>query len=222
MKIIKVKNLSKRIGNNLIIDDISFDVNKGEFISIIGESGVGKTTLLNILSGLDHPSSGDVLINDVSLNSMNEEERTIFRRNYIGIIYQFFNLIDVLDVYENIVLPLKINNSYVNDNYLNSLICDLNLENKLKCMPYELSGGQRQRVAIIRALINKPSIVLCDEPTGNLDKENTDKIIKKLKFFNKRYKQTFLIVTHDLYIASLSDRVLKLEGGKIHEENIKA
>ena len=201
MNILSVKNLSKIYGdeNNHVIalDNVSFDVEIGEFIAIIGASGSGKSTLLHQIGGVDHPSSGKVIINNTDIYTLNENDLAIFRRNEIGLIYQFYNLIPVLNVKENITLPLQLAHQKVDQKRFNTLIEQLGLSNRLKHLPNQLSGGQQQRVSIARALINQPSLVLADEPTGNLDSKNSDEIIRLLKEANEKYHQTIIIITHN-------------------------
>lgn len=219
MNILSVKNLSKIYGdeNNHVIalDNVSFDVEIGEFIAIIGASGSGKSTLLHQIGGVDHPSSGKVIINNTDIYTLNENDLAIFRRNEIGLIYQFYNLIPVLNVKENITLPLQLAHQKVDQKRFNTLIEQLGLSNRLKHLPNQLSGGQQQRVSIARALINQPSLVLADEPTGNLDSKNSDEIIRLLKEANEKYHQTIIIITHDNNIARLANRVITIKDGKI-------
>lgn len=219
MNILSVKNLSKTYGdeNNHVIalDNVSFDVEIGEFIAIIGASGSGKSTLLHQIGGVDHPSSGKVIINNTDIYTLNENDLAIFRRNEIGLIYQFYNLIPVLNVKENITLPLQLAHQKVDQKRFNTLIEQLGLSNRLKHLPNQLSGGQQQRVSIARALINQPSLVLADEPTGNLDSKNSDEIIRLLKEANEKYHQTIIIITHDNNIAKLANRVITIKDGKI-------
>ena len=219
MNILSVKNLSKIYGdeNNHVIalDNVSFDVEIGEFIAIIGASGSGKSTLLHQIGGVDHPSSGKVIINNTDIYTLNENDLAIFRRNEIGLIYQFYNLIPVLNVKENITLPLQLAHHKVDQKRFNTLIEQLGLSNRLNHLPNQLSGGQQQRVSIARALINQPSLVLADEPTGNLDSKNSDEIIRLLKEANEKYHQTIIIITHDNNIAKLANRVITIKDGKI-------
>ena len=219
MNILSVKNLSKIYGdeNNHVIalDNVSFDVEIGEFIAIIGASGSGKSTLLHQIGGVDHPSSGKVIINNTDIYTLNENDLAIFRRNEIGLIYQFYNLIPVLNVKENITLPLQLAHQKVDHKRFNTLIEQLGLSNRLNHLPNQLSGGQQQRVSIARALINQPSLVLADEPTGNLDSKNSDEIIRLLKEANEKYHQTIIIITHDNNIAKLANRVITIKDGKI-------
>ena len=218
MNILSVKNLSKIYGdeNNHVIalDNVSFDVEIGEFIAIIGASGSGKSTLLHQIGGVDHPSSGKVIINNTDIYTLNENDLAIFRRNEIGLIYQFYNLIPVLNVKENITLPLQLAHQKVDQKRFNTLIEQLGLSNRLNHLPNQLSGGQQQRVSIARALINQPSLVLADEPTGNLDSKNSDEIIRLLKEANEKYHQTIIIITHDNN-AKLANRVITIKDGKI-------
>lgn len=219
MNILSVKNLSKIYGdeNNHVIalDNVSFDVEIGEFIAIIGANGSGKSTLLHQIGGVDHPSSGKVIINNTDIYTLNENDLAIFRRNEIGLIYQFYNLIPVLNVKENITLPLQLAHQKVDQKRFNTLIEQLGLSNRLNHLPNQLSGGQQQRVSIARALINQPSLVLADEPTGNLDSKNSDEIIRLLKEANEKYHQTIIIITHDNNIAKLANRVITIKDGKI-------
>lgn len=219
MNILSVKNLSKIYGdeNNHVIalDNVSFDVEIGEFIAIIGASGSGKSTLLHQIGGVDHSSSGKVIINNTDIYTLNENDLAIFRRNEIGLIYQFYNLIPVLNVKENITLPLQLAHQKVDQKRFNTLIEQLGLSNRLNHLPNQLSGGQQQRVSIARALINQPSLVLADEPTGNLDSKNSDEIIRLLKEANEKYHQTIIIITHDNNIAKLANRVITIKDGKI-------
>ena len=219
MNILSVKNLSKIYGdeNNHVIalDNVSFDVEIGEFIAIIGASGSGKSTLLHQIGGVDHPSSGKGIINNTDIYTLNENDLAIFRRNEIGLIYQFYNLIPVLNVKENITLPLQLAHQKVDQKRFNTLIEQLGLSNRLNHLPNQLSGGQQQRVSIARALINQPSLVLADEPTGNLDSKNSDEIIRLLKEANEKYHQTIIIITHDNNIAKLANRVITIKDGKI-------
>lgn len=219
MNILSVKNLSKIYGdeNNHVIalDNVSFDVEIGEFIAIIGASGSEKSTLLHQIGGVDHPSSGKVIINNTDIYTLNENDLAIFRRNEIGLIYQFYNLIPVLNVKENITLPLQLAHQKVDQKRFNTLIEQLGLSNRLNHLPNQLSGGQQQRVSIARALINQPSLVLADEPTGNLDSKNSDEIIRLLKEANEKYHQTIIIITHDNNIAKLANRVITIKDGKI-------
>lgn len=222
MEILKVENLRKVYGKGdsevRALDGVSFTVNKGEFIAIIGASGSGKSTLLHLMGGLDRPTSGKVIINDMDIYNQNETSLSIFRRRNIGFIFQFFNLMLILNVEENISLPALLDNEKVDKKYLDEIIKLIGLEDRKKHIPSELSGGQQQRVSIARALINKPSIVLADEPTGNLDSKNSKEVIELLKTTAKRYNQTLILITHDSRIAEQADRIITLSDGKIKSD----
>ncbi len=230
MEILKVENLVKQYksGESTInaVNNTSFSVNKGEFVAIVGSSGSGKSTLLHLIGGVDKPTSGKVIIGGTDIYSLNREKLAIFRRRQVGLIYQFFNLIPILTVKENITLPRDLDN-IKNDNVkFDELIKILGLENRIDHLPNELSGGEQQRVSIGRSLINTPAIILADEPTGNLDSKNSDEIITLLKLSNKKYKQTIIMITHDIEIAKIADRVITIDDGKIvkdeqNYENIK-
>ena len=219
MEILKVKNLSKTYGKgeNKIkaVDDISFSVEKGDFVAIVGASGSGKSTLLHLLGGVDRPTSGKVYIDGVDIYAMDNDALAIFRRRQVGLIYQFYNLIPILDVEENITLPAKLDGQNVDNKHLKDLLETLGLENRKKHLPNELSGGQQQRVSIGRAIINNPALVLADEPTGNLDSKARDEIISLLKKSNEKYNQTIIVITHDLEIAAMANRIITIEDGKI-------
>ena len=219
MEILKVENLSKnyKLGESLIkaIDNVSFKVEKGEFIAIIGASGSGKSTLLHMIGGVDKPSSGEIYIEGTDIVKLTDNQLAAIRRSKIGIIYQFYNLIQTLNVEENITLPILLDNKKVNPKRLDSIISILNLDNRRKFFPSQLSGGQQQRVAIGRSLIYSPSIILADEPTGNLDSKNSDIIVNLFKELNKKLNQTLIIATHNLEIAKQADRILELKDGKI-------
>ncbi len=223
MEILNVKNLCKKYGDGeneiWALDDISFKVQKGEFIAIVGKSGSGKSTLLHLLAGLDLPTSGVVLINNQDIYKMSDKDLTVFRRKYIGVIYQFYNLIPVLTVKENILLPALFDGRHVSDSKINEMIKSLGLTGKDNFLPNDLSGGQQQRVAIGRALINKPKIIFADEPTGNLDVQNSRHIMKLLEFYNKKYKQTVIMVTHDMSLARKASRVITMCDGKIIKDD---
>ena len=223
MEILKVLNLTKIYGKGeskvVALDDVSFTVEKGEFVAIVGASGSGKSTLLHLIGGVDKPTSGQVFINDKDIYQMNDDALAIFRRRQIGLVYQFYNLIPILNVEENITLPLELDGRHVDENLLNDILKLLGLENRKKHLPNELSGGQQQRTSIGRALITKPSILLCDEPTGNLDSKASDEIMALLKKSNKDLKQTIIMITHNMEIAKLADRIIKIEDGKIVKEN---
>lgn len=219
MEILKVENLTKTYGNgeNKVeaLKNINLCVNKGEFVAIVGASGSGKSTLLHLLGGLDRPTDGKVIIDGESIYNYKEENLAIFRRRKIGFIFQFFNLIPVLDVEENIALPALLDNDKVDKSYLNEIIEILGLKERKNHLPSELSGGQQQRVSIGRALLNKPSIILADEPTGNLDSKNSKDVIDLLKFTARKYNQTLILITHDINIAAMADRVVTIEDGEI-------
>lgn len=223
MEILKVLNLTKIYGKGeskvVALDDVSFTVEKGDFVAIVGASGSGKSTLLHLIGGVDKPTKGQVFINDKDIYQMNDDALAIFRRRQIGLVYQFYNLIPILNVEENITLPLELDGRCVDKNSLNDILKLLGLENRKKHLPNELSGGQQQRTSIGRALITKPSILLCDEPTGNLDSKASDEIMSILKKTNKDLKQTIIIITHNMEIAKLADRIIKIEDGKIVKEN---
>lgn len=219
MKILETKNLCKTYGegDTLVkaLDNVSFSVEQGEFIAIVGPSGSGKSTLLHILGGVDVPTSGEVIINGTKISDLDETALAIFRRRQIGLIYQFYNLIPILTVEENLTLPLLLDGRKPDQKQIEMLVEKLGLENRLKHLPNELSGGQQQRVSIGRALLNSPALLLADEPTGNLDSENSKEIIKLLRQFNKENKQTVIIITHDERIALSADRVIEINDGKI-------
>ena len=219
MEILKVENLTKIYGKGTTkvtaLDNVSFSVEKGEFVAIVGASGSGKSTLLHLLGGVDRPTSGKVFIDGNDIYKMNDDNLAIFRRRQIGLIYQFYNLIPILNVEENITLPSVLDNKKVDNKKLNELLETLGLENRRKHLPNELSGGQQQRTSIGRALITDPSLVLADEPTGNLDSKASDEIVSLLKTSNKKYNQTIIMITHDLEIAKNADRIITIEDGKI-------
>lgn len=219
MEILKVENLTKKYGKGesqvIAVDNISFSVQKGEFVAIVGSSGSGKSTLLHLIGGVDRPTSGKVFIEGKDIYSLNDDSLAIFRRRQVGLIYQFYNLIPILNVEENITLPCELDGKEANKTQLKELLKTLGLEHRKKHLPNELSGGQQQRVSIGRSLINNPSIVLADEPTGNLDSKASSEIIELLKLSNKKYNQTIIMITHDLEIAKIADRVIKIEDGKI-------
>ena len=219
MNILKIENLKKVYGSGetevKALDDISFQVEEGEFIAIIGPSGSGKSTLLHSIAGLEKPTSGKVYFYDKDIYIMNKKELTILRRQKIGIIYQFYNLIPTLNVEENIILPIELDRKKIDTKKLDEIIKFLGLEKRKKHLPNELSGGQQQKVAIGRALMINPTIILADEPTGNLDSKSSEEIMQVLKKANKDYKQTIIMITHNLEIAKLADRIIKIEDGKI-------
>lgn len=219
MEIVRTENLSKTYGSgeNLVraIDDVNLKIEKGEFIAIVGPSGSGKSTLLHLLGGVDNPSSGKIFIDGNDISKYSSKELALFRRRKVGLIYQFYNLIPNLTVRHNIELPLKLDKRKINEEALLDTVRKLGIENKLDSFPSELSGGQQQRVAIARSLIYSPSLVLADEPTGNLDRENSREIIEILKYFNKTLKQTIIVITHDESIALEAERVITIVDGKI-------
>lgn len=222
MEILKVENLCKQYGKGenkvIALDNVSFTVNKGEFVAIVGASGSGKSTLLHLIGGVDRPTSGKVFIDGKDIYKFNDDELAIFRRRQVGLIYQFYNLIPILNVEENITLPLKLDNKNIDKQRLDELIKVLGLEERRTHLPNELSGGQQQRTSIGRAMITNPAIILADEPTGNLDSKASDEIVTLLKKSNKDYKQTIIMITHNLEIAKVADRIIKIEDGKIVEE----
>jgi putative ABC transport system ATP-binding protein len=224
MEILRAENLSKvyGTGENTVraLDNVSFSVSKGEFVAIVGPSGSGKSTLLHILGGVDKPTSGRVLVDGCDVYGQDDEKLAIFRRRQVGLIYQFYNLIPVLNVVENITLPVLLDGRKVNKEYLDALLATLRLNGREKHLPNQLSGGQQQRVSIGRALINSPAIVLADEPTGNLDSKNSQEIISLLRASNKKYNQTVLIITHDENIALQAGRIIAIEDGKIIRDEV--
>jgi len=219
MSILKGINLVKIYGQepNIVraLDHVNIDINEGEFVAIIGTSGSGKSTLLNMLGGLDRLTEGKVIINNKKLSEMNDEEITIFRRRNIGFIFQNYNLVPILNVYENIVLPIELDGVKIDTEYVDSIINTLGLSDKLTNMPNNLSGGQQQRVAIARALATKPAIILADEPTGNLDSKTGMDVIGLLKMTSQKFNQTMVMITHNEEIAQLADRVIRIEDGKV-------
>ncbi len=226
MEILKVKNLTKKYGKKdtevVALDNISFSVNKGEFVAIVGASGSGKSTLLHLIGGVDKPTSGKVYINGTDIYSLNNDNLAIFRRRQVGLIYQFYNLIPILNVKENITLPCDLDGQKVDEKRLNELLYILGLEKRINHLPNELSGGQQQRVSIGRAMMNHPSIVLADEPTGNLDSKASREIIDLLKVSNQKYNQTLIVITHDENIALEADRIITIQDGKLmSDEKIK-
>ena len=222
MEILKVENLSKIYGKGQTqvkaLDNISFKVDKGEFVAIVGASGSGKSTLLHLIGGVDRPTSGKVFIEGKDIYKFNDDELAIFRRRQVGLIYQFYNLIPILNVEENITLPLDLDNREINKAKLDELIKLLGLESRRTHLPNELSGGQQQRTSIGRAMITNPAIILADEPTGNLDSKSSDEIVELLKKSNRDYKQTIVMITHNMEIAKVADRIIKIEDGKIVKE----
>ena len=223
MEILRVENLTKVYGKDstkvVALDNVSFSVKKGEFVAIVGASGSGKSTLLHLIGGVDRPTSGKVYINDKDIFSMNDDKLAIFRRRQIGLIYQFYNLIPILDVEENISLPLELDGRSINRIDLNEMLILLGLERRRHHLPSQLSGGQQQRTSIGRALITKPSIILADEPTGNLDSKASEEIVELLRKSNKELNQTIIMITHNLELAEIADRIIKIEDGKIVKED---
>ena len=224
MEILKVENLCKTYGKGenqvKALDNVSFSVNKGEFIAIIGPSGSGKSTLLHILGGVDRPTGGKVFMDGNDVYAQNEEQLAVFRRRQVGLIYQFYNLIPVLNVTENITLPVLMDGQKVNEERLEELLSVLKLKGREKHLPNQLSGGQQQRVSIGRALMNAPAVVLADEPTGNLDSKNSQEIVDLLKMSNQKYNQTLIIITHDENIALQADRIIAIEDGHIIRDEV--
>ena len=224
MEILRVEHLSKIYGSGenevRALDDVSFSVEKGQFLSIIGPSGSGKSTLLHILGAVDRPTSGKVFLNGEDVFAQSEEQLAIFRRRQVGLVYQFYNLIPVLNVTENLTLPLLLDGRQVDEKYLTELVSTLGLNGRESHLPNELSGGQQQRVSIGRALINSPAVVLADEPTGNLDSKNSREIVDLLKLSNRKYGQTLIVITHDENIALQADRILAMEDGRIVKDEV--
>ena len=224
MEILKVENLTKSYGKGEAkvdaIKNINLSINKGEFVAIIGPSGSGKSTLLHLLGGVDKPTSGKVYINDVDIYTLKEKDLSIFRRRNVGLIYQFYNLIPVLSVKENILLPAELDNRKIDKDYLDDLLKTLGLKERSNHLSNELSGGQQQRTSIGRALINRPSIVLADEPTGNLDSKNSKEVLELLKLSVRKYNQPLIMITHDPSIALQADRVITIEDGTIKQDEV--
>ena len=222
MEILRVENLTKIYGKDstkvIALDDVSFSVEMGEFVAIVGASGSGKSTLLHLIGGVDRPTKGKVFIDGKDIFSFNDAKLAIFRRRQVGLIYQFYNLIPILNVEENITLPLSLDNRQVDKERLNEMLKLLGLEERRNHLPNELSGGQQQRTSIGRALITNPTIILADEPTGNLDSKSSDEIVALLKKTNKELKQTIIMITHNMEIAKIADRIIKIEDGKIVKE----
>ena len=225
MKILEIKNLCKEYGKGETkvdaLKDVSFEVEQGEFVAIVGPSGSGKSTLLHILGGVDTPTSGQVIISDTDIGKLNENNLAIFRRRQIGLIYQFYNLIPILNVEENMTLPILLDGKKPDKKLLKDLVEKLGLNDRLKHLPNQLSGGQQQRVSIGRALINHPALLLADEPTGNLDSKNSKEIISLLRKFNRENNQTVIIITHDERIALSADRVITIEDGQITKDEAR-
>lgn len=222
MEILKVENLTKTYGSgeNLVhaVDDVSFSVEKGEFVAIVGASGSGKSTLLHLIGGVDRPTSGKIFVDGNDISKMNDDKLAVFRRRQVGIVYQFYNLIPILTVEENITLPCDLDGRGVDRERLEMILDSFGLRAKRKHLPNQLSGGQQQRTSIARALINNPSLVLADEPTGNLDSKSSDEVMSMLKMCNQSYGQTVIMITHNLDIAKQADRVITISDGKIVEE----
>lgn len=222
MEILKVENLSKIYGkgNNRVdaLKNVSFEIERGEFVAIVGASGSGKSTLLHMIGGLDKPTSGKVYIDGEDIYKLKEESLAIFRRRNVGFVFQFFNLVPVLNVEENISLPALLDKDNIDKTYLEEVVEILGLKERKTHLPSELSGGQQQRVSIGRALINKPSIILADEPTGNLDSKNSKEVIELLKYSSKKYNQTLIIITHDMNIAEQADRVINIADGEVKSD----
>lgn len=226
MKIVEVKNLCKNYGKGTTLvkalDDVSFDVEEGEFVAIVGASGSGKSTLLHILGAVDHPTKGQVIIGGTDVYRQKEDDLAIFRRRKVGLIYQFYNLIPILNVKENITLPILLDGKKVDNNYLDELIDILGLKKRVNHLPNELSGGEQQRVSIGRALMSHPDLILADEPTGNLDSKASKEIIDLLKLSNQKYHQTIIMITHDYNLALNTDRIITIKDGKIiKDEEVK-
>lgn len=224
MEILRAENLTKIYGTRenqvVALDHVSFSVNKGEFLAIIGPSGSGKSTLLHILGGVDTPTSGKVYMEGTDVYAQKEEQLAIFRRRQVGLIYQFYNLIPVLNVIENMTLPVRMDGRPVNKEHLNELLEILSLKGRENHLPNQLSGGQQQRVSIGRALMNAPAVVLADEPTGNLDSKNSQEIVELLKYSNQKFNQTLIVITHDENIALQADRIIAIEDGKITRDEV--
>ena len=224
MEILKVEHLSKYYGSGgneiKALNDVSFSVEKGEFVAIVGASGSGKSTLLHLIGGVDRPTSGKVYVDGTDVFSQKDEALAIFRRRQVGLIYQFYNLIPVLDVRENMTLPVLMDQKPVNEERLKELLSFLKLTDRQKHLPNQLSGGQQQRVSIGRALMNAPTLLLADEPTGNLDSENSREVMELLRYSNRKYKQTLIVITHDENIALTADRILMLEDGRIVKDEV--
>lgn len=222
MEILKVENLTKSYGSgeNLVhaVDDVSFSVEKGEFVAIVGASGSGKSTLLHLIGGVDRPTSGKIFVDGNDISKMNDDKLAVFRRRQVGIVYQFYNLIPILTVEENITLPCDLDGRGVDRERLEMILDSFGLRARRKHLPNQLSGGQQQRTSIARALINNPSLVLADEPTGNLDSKSSDEVMSMLKMCNQSYGQTVIMITHNLDIAKQADRIITISDGKIVEE----
>lgn len=221
MEILRTENLCKTYGSGEYavhaVNNVSLSVEKGEFVAIVGASGSGKSTLMHLIGGVDHPTSGKIFVDGHNIGAMNADKLAIFRRRQIGIVYQFYNLIPILTAEENIMLPWNLDGRAKDENRLNELLNALNISDKRKCLPNELSGGQQQRVGIARAMINHPALLLCDEPTGNLDSKATEDIMHILRLANRDFHQTIVMITHNLEIAKDADRIIRIQDGKIEE-----
>ena len=224
MEILRVENLSKVYGKGknkvVAVDDMNFSVEKGEFVAIVGRSGGGKSTLLHLIGGVDEASNGNIFIDNTKISNLSKDKMAVFRRRNIGIIYQFYNLIPILSVKENITLPLLLDNKTIDEKLLDDTIKYVGLERRVNHLPNELSGGEQQRVSIARAIITKPLLILADEPTGNLDTKRSQEIIDLLKKYNKEYNQTIILITHDLNVAKEADRIITIEDGKIIKDEV--
>lgn len=224
MEILRVENLSKVYGKGknkvVAVDDVNFSVEKGEFVAIVGRSGGGKSTLLHLIGGVDEASNGNIFIDNTKISNLSKDKMAVFRRRNIGIIYQFYNLIPILSVKENITLPLLLDNKTIDEKLLDDTIKYVGLERRVNHLPNELSGGEQQRVSIARAIITKPLLILADEPTGNLDTKRSKEIIDLLKKYNKEYNQTIILITHDLNVAKEADRIITIEDGKIIKDEV--
>lgn len=222
VEILRAEHLTKKYGKGenevIAVNDMSFSVEQGEFVAIVGSSGSGKSTLLHLLGGVDRPTSGKVFIEGTDIYELNDDKLAIFRRRQVGLIYQFYNLIPILNVEENITLPCELDGRTVEPQAMQEMLATLGLEKRVAHLPNQLSGGQQQRVSIGRALINQPAIVLADEPTGNLDSKSSDEIVELLKISNQKYKQTIIIITHNMEIAKIADRILRIEDGRLVQE----
>lgn len=225
MEILRVEHCSKIYGTKetqvVALNNVSLKISQGEFVAIVGPSGSGKSTLLHILGGVDIPTSGKVFVNNTSIYDLNETQLAIFRRRHLGLIYQFYNLIPILNVKENVLLPAALDHQKISDERFDDLMNTLAIMDRLNHLPNQLSGGQQQRVSIARALMNQPSIILADEPTGNLDRKNSDEIIHLLRLANQKYKQTIILITHDESIARHADRIIHIEDGSIRFDETK-